>query len=232
MEFNLKYAEELVDHLRRQGVETPFRVDFTKGRKKNHSPFYTFLGHDTLAAWLEYFEKERGWPKPSEPIAVVRGGTRSPTKQAIRYVFETLCVRFKLRPKNPGRGDRGHRTGVNLHEFRDVARSHLQTAKRDGLDETCIEFWMGHRVDPLAYNKFAELEQKYVADNYRIAEKYLNILSTPLESEIAKEQNERIVALEKQITEMRQTLEKVRSTISTTALQLEPQSQGSLESHD
>jgi len=119
-----------------------------------------------------------------------------------------------LKKNRPVKGDPGYRTGVNPHEFRDVARSYLQAAKLDGLDETCVEFWMGHSVDPLNYNKFAELNPAYVEQNYRIAEKYLNILSTPLESEQIQQQEERIISLEKQLSDLRQMIQAGLSQLS------------------
>jgi hypothetical protein len=215
LEFNKKHGEELVEHLRSRGVDTPLRIDFTKGRKTNHDPFYTFLGRDALQAWKEYFEKERGWPESKEPVAVVRETNRSPSKQAIRSTFYTLCIKFKLRERNPGKGDRGHRTGVNLHEFRDVVRSYLQIAKREGLDETCVEFWMGHQVDPLAYNKFATLEPRYVEENYKTAEKYLNILShTMIHEEQRRQEQETIQRMEKEMEKMRKDWLEVRQLLS------------------
>jgi len=210
-EFNRKYGSELTEHLQANGPEKPFRVDFMKGRKSNHSPFYTYLGRDALEAWREYFEKERGWPKPKEPIATVRNGRHALAKDSIRHAFYTLCAKFKLRDRHPGGHDKGHRTGMNIHEFRDVARSHLQTAKRDKLDETCVEFWMGHSIDPLNYNKFAELNPKYVEENYRIAERYLNILSRPLPDEEAKKDQERIQKLEEELLEVKRLVERMKT---------------------
>jgi len=206
-DFNKKGAESLVTHLRSSRHNRPLRIDFLKGRKANHKAFYTFIGRDALASWREYFEKERSWPKPNEPLAIARRTERPMTEPAIRSIFDGLCFRFELKKNRPVKGDPGHRTGINLHEFRDVARSYLQAAKSNGLDETCVEFWMGHSIDPLNYNKFAELNPAYVEQNYRIAEKHLNILSTPLESEQIQQQEERIQALEKQLADIRQMIQ-------------------------
>jgi len=221
LEFNGSYAGTLVEHLKKHGVDRPFRIDFLKGRKTNHKAFYTFIGQDALSAWQEYFEKQRGWPKPNEALAVLRGTALPMTEPAIRSIFDGLCFRYGLKPKKRARGDPGNRTGVNLHEFRDVARSYLQTAKRDGLDETCVEFWMGHTVDPLNYNKFAELNPKYVEENYEIAERYLNILSAPLDSGDAREQAEKVTMLEKELAEMKRRMDSLQATVTGTIQQLE-----------
>jgi hypothetical protein len=50
--------------------------------------------------------------------------------------------------------------------------------KKDGLDLECTEFWLGHTVDPLQYDKFY-MDQDYMTEQYRIAEKHLNIISNP-----------------------------------------------------
>lgn len=70
-----------------------------------------------------------------------------------------------------------------------------------------IEYLMGHNVDPLAYPKFAELEPRYVEKNHSIAERYLNVLSNPLESEQVQQQDERIKTLEKELHDLRQMIQ-------------------------
>ena len=179
--FNVEFGQRLAEHLKTKGTEQPFRIDFTKGRKKNFNGFYTYIGSDALEAWKTFFEQD-GWPEKGLPLisGADHGGKRDTpiTKQALRFIFATLAVRVGHRSRQVCK--KGERTGINLHEFRDVARSHLQLAKKDGFDETCVEFWMGHKIDPLGYNKFTELNPEYVLENYRIAEKYLNIVSGPM----------------------------------------------------
>lgn len=173
-QFNQKYTLQLVTHLKEKGVDEPFRIDFLSGRKRNRRAFYTFIYHDALVAWRNYFDSERGWPKhENEPMAMTWKGT-PPKKEAIRASFTTISRRLHLRPKTSN----GRPSGVSPHEaFRDVVRTLLQTAKRKGFDTTCAEFWMGHSVDPYNYNKFAELEPDYVIENAKIASQYLNIIS-------------------------------------------------------
>lgn len=70
-----------------------------------------------------------------------------------------------------------NRYGYGLHEFRDVARTllHLHD-KKDGLDEVCVEYWMGHITDKNNYDKFYR-DKTYTLEQYKIAEKHLNIIS-------------------------------------------------------
>jgi hypothetical protein len=173
IQFNESNAESLVGHLREKGIDVPFRIDFRFGRKRNYQPYYTFLGKDCLQSWKEYFEKERGYPKAKgEAIALTRDLSHPVNKPVLVGVFRTLRRRTGLKKR-----DQHGFIGITIHEFRDVARSTLQLAKKDGFDETCAEFWMGHKIDPLGYNKFTSLSPDYVLKNYKIAEKYLNILS-------------------------------------------------------
>ncbi|MGO9645479.1 MAG: hypothetical protein ACLPY5_12105 [Candidatus Bathyarchaeia archaeon] len=182
-QFNAKYAGPLVKHLKESGVDEPFRIDFPTGRKKNRNLYYTFIHHDALEAWRQYFERVRGWPKPDEVLALQRNRMTAPSKTGIRTIFARTAQKLKIR--EPRQSDRTHRTGVAPHEaFRDVVRSLLQTARKDGFDPTCVEFWMGHSIDPYNYNKFAELEPEYVLENARIAAKYLNLITAGHDKEL------------------------------------------------
>ena len=171
--FNLKYAMPLAKHLREASLDEPFRIDF-HGRKTNPRPFYTFIHHDALVAWKNYLDQERGWPEnDKEPLALTDNGT-PPDKPAIRAAFRTIAERLHYRPDTP----KGEMSGVAPHEaFRDVVRSHLRLAKAEGFDLTCAEFWMGHSIDPLNYEKFSDLEPEYMMRNAKIAAPYLNILT-------------------------------------------------------
>jgi hypothetical protein len=192
VKFNCSAAEQLVDRLRNKDLATPFRVDFLSGRKRNRRAFHTNIYHDALAAWKKYFDQERGWPKPGQPIAVTRYGPQV-SRQSIRDSFDTIAIKLHYKPK-PGH-DPAKRTGVGPHEaFRDVVKSRLQTAKKKGFDMTCTDFWMGHRIDPYNYNKFTELEPEYLAEQARIAADYLNIITGPaaLEGTETSRQNEQL----------------------------------------
>lgn len=203
--FNRKCAGALVKHLRDKGLNEAFRIDSLSGRKRNRRAYYTFIYHDALAAWQFYFEKERGWPKEGEPIAVTDEG-KSPSKHTIRENFVRIALRLHIRmpPKV-----KGERTGVAPHEaFRDVVRSHLQTARKKGFDTLCAEFWMGHRIDPYNYNKFTELELDYVLENAKIASEYLNILS-------GKQESEKLASMAKENEELRGRVSKLEGQFET-----------------
>ncbi|MGB6680215.1 MAG: hypothetical protein WBF08_02680, partial [Candidatus Bathyarchaeia archaeon] len=173
--FNETQADRLVEHLKSKGVDEPFRFDFP-GRKegKYKEWYYTYIGRDALTAWKEYFERRRGYPKKGEALILDRDGKPlGKAAMGARHLRMLENLRFIKRKG----GGASTRYGYNLHEFRDVAKTllHLQ-GKRDGLDLDCVDFWMGHTIDNNQYDKFYR-DKNYSLEQYRIAEKHLNIIS-------------------------------------------------------
>lgn len=180
----------------------PVRINIPGRKGSENDPkgcFYTFIGRDTVDALIQYFERERGWPREGEAVWLKSNGS-SLTKTA----FETMWLRLLRRngtiPKR--RGPVGNRLGYNPHEMRDVAKSLLHThAKKDGFDMDCAEFWLGHTVDPLGYDKFFN-DKEYVRKQYLIAEKYLNIISVPSPSEEVKRQEDEIKKMQERLAKL------------------------------
>ena len=171
------------------GVDVPFKIEFPDGRKQNTGGFYTFIGRDALTAWKTYFEKERGYPNENEPAALktkwVKDRDLALNTDGVRVNYENL-IRYKLGLIPRKKGDKYARYGMNLHEWRDVAKTFVRTMyKKTGFmiegrtidfDNLAIEFFMGHEVDPLQYDKFYE-DLEYTRRQYLIIENRLNILS-------------------------------------------------------
>ncbi|MGA2784614.1 MAG: hypothetical protein ABSF09_07955 [Candidatus Bathyarchaeia archaeon] len=178
--FNNTYGEQLVKHLAEpDGLRKPFRIDFPMGRKRNRRSFHTYIYHDALEAWKNYFEKIREhYPKPGEPIVLSRYG-KPLTKVSIRKNFIILASQLKYRAREGGNG--GVRTGVAPHEaFRDVVRTMLRSkAKADGFDLDVAEYMMGHTVDKYDYDKFYD-DDEYMLKHVTIAARHLNIISQPI----------------------------------------------------
>jgi len=172
--FNTRCSGDLVKHLREneKNLSRPFRISFSgRKRTKGKRPFYTFIGEDALNAIKEYFERERGWPKEGE--AIFMNQERRPiTKQGTRANHLRLLARLKYIQRVGGSSST--RYGLNLHEFRDQAKTWLHV--RGKVDMACVDFWMGHVVDPLGYDKFSR-EEDYVLGHYLRAQPILNIVS-------------------------------------------------------
>jgi hypothetical protein len=200
-----KLADEVTRQIR-DGVN-PIRLDLPS-RKLNMKSWYTFIGRDAVNALKEYFEKERGWPRPGEPIWLTTR-RQAITANGFEQTWMRLCRRVGFVPKR--RGPLGSRYGYNAHETRDLAKSLLHThALRDGFDMDCCEFWLGHTVDPLGYDKFFN-DTEYVRKQYLIAEKYLNIISqSPIQVDRERKLEERIEVLRAEIQRMQERLESIR----------------------
>jgi len=160
-----------------------------RGRKRNPKPYNTWIGRDALEAWRLYFENERGWPKKGEAVAMDQF-KRPLSKRAFYLLHMYWLKRLKL-IKEPSK-DPATRYGLNLHEFRDLARSTLEKAIEEGFKTNSAEFWMGHTVDPLQYNKLWKLDPQYNLKQYRIAERYLNILTVAPPSQEVERQKEEL----------------------------------------
>jgi len=202
---NKHCVEQIVSQMK-QGA-SPIRIDLPS-RKQNEKGYYTFIGKDAIDALQEYFDKERGWPKLGESIWIGHG--RGLATKGIKAAWLRLTKRVGLIPKNSGK--RGVQYGFGCHEMRDLAKSLLHTqAKKDGFDMDCCEWWLGHTVDKLGYDKFM-LDQEYMRKQYLVAEKHLNILSNPTDRR--QEDQERIRELEGKLEEVVKGLLEMREIVT------------------
>lgn len=204
---NRHCADEIVKQI--QTGTHPVRIDLA-GRKETENDtegrFSTFIGKDAVDALTRYFEEERGWPHPGEPLWIQTN--RKPLQKAT--MESTWLHMMRHMGKIPKRkGPIGSRYGYNLHEMRDVATTYLHVqAKGHGLDMDCVKFWCGQvgQIDPLKYDKFYK-EKEYTRAQYLIAEKHLNIISAPSASQQTEEQKRTIAGLEERLAK----LEKVQT---------------------
>ena len=148
------------------------------GRKKmkNVQAFDTFLGPEPLAALREYFDGERGWPQPSEPIWVYNTKNHKGESIKVRALQEAwmrLLRRAKLIPAQKS-STPGIRYGFNVHNTRDLVISHLTEVPN--LKDIVVEYWAGHQIDPLGYRDL-KLKPQFVEKQYLLAVPYLTLLS-------------------------------------------------------
>jgi hypothetical protein len=174
---NRKLGDHIVSEMR-AGKEL-IRLDIPgRKRRKNIKAFYTFIGKDAIQCLKKYFDVERGWPAPGEPIWVNKFGRPYAKSMYGENYLKSLRLQGLI-PKPNGRLDA--RFGRNLHEWRDTTITYLHTnAKRHGFDMAVADFIAGHsnKLDPSNYDKFMK-EKWYVEEQYRIAEPHLNIESNP-----------------------------------------------------
>ena len=159
------------------------------GRKqhRNEQPFYTYAHPEALASLREYFDRERGWPKPHEPVWVygteVQRG-KPVTTRGFEEAWRRLLRRAKLIPAAQS-DDPGQRYGFGVHNTRDLAISELCTVP--GFNIMCADFMAGHEIDPLKYKEFWKTKPQYVDEQYRLAMPHLNLMTGKRELEITEE---------------------------------------------
>jgi hypothetical protein len=194
--FNKTYAQSLVTHLKERGLDEPFKIEFT-GRKssRNKTRFYSYLGHDSLQAWQQYFERVRGFPEAGEPILLDRN-KKSISKPSIRAKHHRLLkrLRFITPEKNIL-----VRYGTGIHNFRDCVVTTLHPHRDKGFDKDTIEFFMGHLTDPNNYDKFFR-DEPFVRAQYLKMAPYLNLITgTTIQQD--KDIESRIKRLEEELKE-------------------------------
>ena len=123
---------------------------------------------------------------PDDRVPVLRDTYRDNIRQLTR--------RIGLIPKQESHA-RGVRYGYNPNEIRDVARSVSRKATSSGFDIICAEFWMGHTIDPLGYDKLQKLEPEWSAEQYRLVEPYFNIISNPPGAAVSSDEAAKKAAL-------------------------------------
>jgi hypothetical protein len=189
-----------------RGVE-PIRIDLI-GRKKmkNIAPYYTYLGGDAIDAIKRYL------PHRTKGASAIFVGQRGQplTKPALQTAWLRRARRLGLVPpqphetRGPGepqRADVWARYGFNVHELRDCWRTLL--AKSDVKADAC-EFWMGHVVDSLGYNKIG-MDEETMRAEYLKGEPFINLFSSGLPFRMVNET--RVLELERQLEEQRRTIE-------------------------
>jgi integrase len=160
------YAQ-LIKDLR--GDPSVIKVDLPGRKRRKHvDGYYTFIGGDAIQAiraWLPH--------RPEEATEIFTDTHDSPlTHHGLRTYWIRHLRKLGLAPPVQT-GDRGHRTGMNLHELRDVFRSQWE---QSSAKTTVAEFCMGHRIDPHEYNK-SYRDVDFYRREYRKALPYLQIMS-------------------------------------------------------
>lgn len=156
------------------------------GRKKRKyiDPYYTVMGRDAINLLRIYIEEHR--PGGAENSVFYNQFDKDINEDSIYEYWIRKLKQLGLVTVKPG--DSSTRYGKNLHELRDLFRSSWEKSPSKGVT---AEYLMGHKVDPLEYNK-AFRDFDYVKAQYLQAENWLNILSED-PSSVPREQNDELV---------------------------------------
>ena len=169
-QFNKKAWHRLEQDLEKSG---PIRVDIyrSKTSRGNVKKYYTFIGEDAktlIKQWLQARPKEDleelflTYNKNSKtwvPMTAPRIGS-AVTKAAKRTGL--------IRESGIGRYH------IHAHELRDLFKS---LCTLNGVNQVASEFFLGHVVDKLGYDKSPEYDDEWFRNEYRKVEPLLNVIS-------------------------------------------------------
>ena len=176
---------------------TLVRVDLPgRKRRRNVQPYYTFIGTDAIAALRDYL-RLRG----RKPGAIFLGQMGQPLSRQVIYLYWHRHLK-RLGLYSFPRPDKRNRTGRNPHELRDLFRTRWE---KSPAKPSVAEFLMGHRVDPLEYNK-AMRDEDYVRREYLKALPWLNVLSEEPEKVSRADLEEERYKMQRQLEELRETV--------------------------
>ncbi|MFH0849210.1 MAG: hypothetical protein V1857_06890 [archaeon] len=209
----------------------PVRIELP-GRKGTEKEYFCYIGRDGIDSLRDYFDKERGWPKPGEPIwwkKTRNSKNAALTNTALMMIWLRLLRRVGLiprkipspktpKPKGAPRkkmkvgGPQIVRYGLGAHDLRDMARTLLHTyGKERGFDLEAAEFWLGHasNLDKNNYDKFFT-DEAYMLKQWSIAEPCLNIISNPLLTATQEEHATEITKLQRLFEAQRNELNELK----------------------
>jgi hypothetical protein len=169
-QFNSQGWRKVVDGLEQPG---PLRVDLFREKTSRTSVnrYYTFAGEDgkrILKDWLAMRPESAG----TALFVVYNKNTGSwvpVTERLVGNMITKVAKRTGL--VKPSDLDRYH---VHAHEFRDVFKS---LCTLNGVNPIASEFFLGHSIDKLGYDKSPEYDVEWFRREYRKVEPQLNVLS-------------------------------------------------------
>lgn len=178
--FNFNCWSEIAKQL---GGENPDLWDLSKVpvkislyRAKTQVRYYSFLGLDAVKAlqsWLHVRQTLTGQPmKAGEPLFIT--SQRNPIqKQSLSITFNNLAFAAGLESRKYGKASE-IRYRFHCHELRDTFRTACTVA---GLDFPAAEFFIGHSVEKLGYDKSPEVYPEYFKAQFMKVEPVLNVFS-------------------------------------------------------
>lgn len=178
--------------------ERPLRIELPgRKRNRNHKPYYTFIGLDGINA-LEHWLEER----PDLNGSIFLTARKTPMTYNVVFVYWLRRLRRLGFIRKKEKGGSETRYGKNLHELRDLFRSRWQ---KSGAAPEAAEFFMGHTVDPLEYNK-AFRDMDYAANEYVKAEPWLNIVSEDPEKVPLRDHDKLKRMYEKKLSDLKEEI--------------------------
>ena len=162
--------------MRKLDEKEPVRFDLYRSKmsRQGVKKYYTFLGEDAktlIKQWMErgpkvqgveelfltYNKNLRKWVPVSAPLI---GNAVTKTAKKYGLINDNKLGRYHIHP----------------HEFRDLFKS---LCTLNGVKNVASEFFMGHSIDKLGYDKSPEYDEEWFRNEYRKVEPQLNVISNP-----------------------------------------------------
>lgn len=178
--FNTHGWKQIKDQLEKEG---PMKLKLFR-RKTSEArvhAYYTFLGEegkDAIKRWLRIRESKYGLPKDDDPIFITiqkrNGVIGAPSKVTIQHNLIRAMKKAGIVPLNAkGPYD------LHPHELRDMFKSMCTVA---GVNAVVSEFFLGHVIDRLGYDKSPKYDEAFVKNEYLKVESKLNLWSQQLKT--------------------------------------------------
>lgn len=193
--FNRYSWHSVVQHLDSEG---PVKIDLIRQKTSRGvvRKYYTFIGEDAKMLIKEWL-KERPTEAPKDYLFVVYNRQKKEfvplTGRLLGNMLTKIAKRIGL--IEPNGLNRYH---IHLHEFRDLFKSQCTLC---GVHQVASEFFLGHVIDKLGYDKSPEYDVEWFKKEYMKVEPELNILSGA--GKKISEVKERLSDYEKMLEELR-----------------------------
>lgn len=172
-EFNLVGWKKTVESL--DSLE-PSRIDLYRGKTSNTTlkKYYTWLGRDAKELLKEWLVMKPENPE-SGAFFLVFNKNR---KEYVPLCGRVLSDNVRQTAKKIGliKPDKLKSYHVHAHEFRDLFKS---LCTLNGVNPLASEFFLGHSIDKLGYDKSPQYDEAWFRREYLKIEPKLNIISNP-----------------------------------------------------
>jgi len=182
--FNVKGWSQIKDQ-----IDKPGPVKITLFRQKvaetGVKTYYTFLGEEgkeAIKRWFRIRELKYGPMRDGEPIFLT---TNKFTKKVTAPATTTIQINMIRCIRKAGLVPKDAKGPFNLHchELRDIFKSMCTLA---GVNNVASEFFLGHTLDKLGYDKSPDYDVEFFKNEYLKVEPKLNLWAAK-PSDIVKE---------------------------------------------
>jgi integrase len=153
-----------------------FRSKTSRGKV---SAYYTFISEDAkllVKQWLRTRPQSTEYPNHLFLTFRKVDGKWVPVTPAQIGSNVTAVAKKAGLITNNGANSSANRYHIHAHEFRDLFKSVCQL---NGVKPVASEYFLGHSIDKLGYDKSPEYDLEFFRKEYRKVEPFLNVISNP-----------------------------------------------------